>query len=272
MSESLAEALRDCLVAGEPAALVRVAAARGSTPREAGAAMLVTAARTVGTVGGGRLEWEAAKAARALLDGGRQAAQLEMPLGPELGQCCGGHVTLTVERACAATLAGLEESEAAERRARPVVLVFGAGHTGTALVRALSLLPYETRWLDEREGFPGGGSCLAEIGAAPANAAYVVLTHSHGLDALVASAVLERGDFAYLGVIGSRTKRRQFERGFRATGIADAMIARMTCPIGGNAVHDKRPEIIAALVAAELVTVLAKAGQMAAVSRRGKAA
>ena len=269
MSESLAGVLRGCIASGEAAALVRVESARGSTPREAGAAMLVTAARTSGTVGGGRLEWEATTAARALLDGGQQAARLDMPLGPELGQCCGGHVTLTLQRAGPSML---EEMEAAERRARPVVLVFGAGHTGTALVRALSLLPYDIRWIDEREGFPGGGNCLAEIAAAPADAAYVVLTHSHGLDALICAAVLEREDFAYLGVIGSKTKRRQFERGFRATGIADATIARMTCPIGGNAVHDKRPEIIAALVAAELVTVLAKAGQMAAVSRRGKAA
>ena len=272
MSESLAGALRDCLAAGEAAALVRVAGAKGSTPREAGASMLVTAARTIGTVGGGRLEWEAAKAARALLDGGRQAARLDMPLGPELGQCCGGHVTLTVERAGPSMLAALEEMEAAERQARPAVLVFGAGHTGTALVRALSLLPYDIRWIDEREGFPGGGNCLAEIAAAPADAAYVVLTHSHGLDALICAAVLEREDFAYLGVIGSKTKRRQFERGFRATGIADATIARLTCPIGGNAVRDKRPEIIAALVAAELVTVLAKAGRLAAMSQRGQAA
>ncbi len=69
--------------------------------------------------------------------------------------------------------------------------------------------------------------------------------------------MLERGDFAYLGLIGSRTKRARFERGFRELGIPAARIAAMACPIGGTALRDKRPPVIAALAAAEMLMALA---------------
>lgn len=268
MSGDLSDALRQSLARGEPAALVRVDEARGSTPREAGATMLVWAERTRGTIGGGRLEWEAIARARRLLTLGEDSAAMAAALGPELGQCCGGRVTLRLERADAASLRALAALEALERARQPAILVFGAGHVGQALARALALLPFHTRWIDERgelleaqaplEGVEpvNAPSCLAEIDSAPQGAAFIVLTHSHSLDAAIAAAVLERGDFAYLGVIGSRTKRRQFERGFLDAGIGARSIARMTCPIGGAAVRDKRPEIIAALTAAEVATAL----------------
>jgi xanthine dehydrogenase accessory factor len=84
------------------AALVRitVTALRGSTPREAGASMLVDALGTVGTIGGGRLEWHAVALARELLGDARAAPvrTAELILGPELGQCCGGRVGLWLER------------------------------------------------------------------------------------------------------------------------------------------------------------------------------
>ena len=100
---------------------------------------------------------------------------------------------------------------------------------------------------------------LDEVEAAPAGAAFLVLTHSHALDFEICAAVLQRGDFAYLGLIGSRTKRAQFERGFRDLGIAQERIARLVCPIGGGRIRDKRPAVIAALVAAELLHALADA-------------
>ena len=98
---------------------------------------------------------------------------------------------------------------------------------------------------------------LTEVEAAPTDAAYLVMTHSHALDALIAGAVLERGDFRYLGIIGSRTKRKRFEAAFRQQGIAARDIARITCPIGSPSVRDKRPAVIAALAAAELITIFA---------------
>lgn len=273
MSEGLARALRAWLEAGEPVARVLVARGRGSTPREAGAAMLVTARETRGTIGGGTLEWDAAARARALLaqegKSGEAPLDLDVPLGPALGQCCGGYVRLRVERADERVLREVEAAERAERDALPLVLVFGAGHVGRALARALAPLPLRLRWVDGRaEEFgpavPDGVEAVVtdawegEVARAPAGAACLVLTHSHALDARITAAALERGDLAYVGLIGSRSKRRRFERAFRDLGIPEARIASLVCPIGARGVHDKRPAVIAALTAAELIEVFAE--------------
>ncbi len=269
MTDPIAPSLRAWLAEREPVAIVTVAEAKGSTPREAGAKMLVTQDKTRGSVGGGQLELRAIAQARAFLDADSSAVVLDMALGPELGQCCGGHVSVTIERADERALATIEAAERAAAGQRPVVLVFGAGHVGRALARALSLLPFEMRWIDERQSefgnAPLGGNVEIivterwsdEIRRAPPDAAYVVLTHSHSLDSLIVSAVLERGEFAYCGLIGSLTKRRVFEHAFRETDIPEATIARLVCPIGQRGIADKRPEIIAALVAAELIEVFA---------------
>lgn len=269
MTEALARTLRLLLDAGVPVAEVVVASARGSTPREAGARMLVTADAIHGTIGGGRLEWAAIERARRLLAGGEPEAALDLPLGPEVGQCCGGWVRLTIRRADRATLAALEEAESVEAAGQPVVLLFGAGHVGREVARALAPLPFRVRWIDPRPGqlptvVPDGVLAVTtdrlvhEVRAAPAGAACLVLTHSHALDFEICLAALQRDDLAYLGLIGSATKRARFERGFRALGLPHAQIARLVCPIGGGEVRDKRPAVIAALVAAELITVFAR--------------
>ena len=93
---------------------------------------------------------------------------------------------------------------------------------------------------------------------APAGSAFVVLTHDHALDFLIVSEALKRLDAAYVGMIGSRTKKATFKSWYLKTadGSQDAY-ARLISPIGGNAVDDKRPAVIAALAAAEIMTALA---------------
>jgi xanthine dehydrogenase accessory factor len=271
MTDAIAPSLRAFLAERQPVALITVAEAKGSTPREMGARMLVTERETRGSIGGGELEFRAIAQARDLLKRNSLPAVLDVALGPELGQCCGGRVSVCIERADERALAFIELAERAAAETRPIVLVFGAGHVGRALARALSLLPFQVRWIDARKGEFGTAPLGAnvemiiteswgeEVGRAPPGAAYVVLTHSHSLDSLIVSAVLERGDFAYCGLIGSLTKRRVFEHAFRDIGIPEHRIARLICPIGDRGVDDKRPEVIAALVAAELVEVFAKA-------------
>jgi xanthine dehydrogenase accessory factor len=279
----LAAILRALLARGEPAVVVSVAAVKGSAPREAGTHMIVTAEGSLGTIGGGSLEWEAMLRARALLGAGAESATMKLPLGPELGQCCGGFVSLRLQRADTALCADLEVTEERERQKLPLVLLFGAGHVGKALARALAPLPLRVRWIDGRaEVFPDpvpsgveivvGERLLDEVETAPAGAAYLVLTHSHALDSMICAAALQRGDFAYLGLIGSRTKRRQFERAFRDLGIPQERIARLVCPIGGGRLRDKRPAVIAALVAAELLQALADAAAKDRASQTGEAA
>ncbi|MBV1704446.1 MAG: xanthine dehydrogenase accessory protein XdhC, partial [Hyphomicrobiales bacterium] len=176
-------------------------------------------------------------------------------------------VTVEIARADRAALAALAEREARARDARPHALVFGAGHTGRALSCALAPLPLAVTLVDDREGVLDGlpaevamarlddpGLALA---AAPAGAAFVALTHSHALDYRLVDMALRRGDAAYVGMIGSATKRARFAASFRASGGTEAALARLTCPIGGADVRDKRPEVIAALAAAEIVRATA---------------
>ncbi|HEX2020773.1 MAG TPA: xanthine dehydrogenase accessory protein XdhC [Aurantimonas sp.] len=262
---TVAEALRAALSTGKPAALVTIVEAYGSTPREAGAAMLVTPGAIAGTIGGGRLEFDAIERARALLSSGEDSAEMDVKLGPGIGQCCGGRVILSIRRADPALMARMSADEEAARRSFPAVLIFGAGHTGRALAAALAPLPLDVRLIDSRpdmlKGLPQTVTAVAaalpeaEIEGAPPGAAYVVMTHAHSLDFMLAAAALERGDAAYVGMIGSATKRERFRRELE-TGGRGAAIGRLTLPIGGAALRDKRPAVIAALAAAEIVTCL----------------
>ncbi len=234
--------------------------------------MVVSALSVAGTIGGGRLEWDAIETARAMLLEKSKNRTISVPLGPDIGQCCGGKVTLEIRVGLADAVGRLQAQETFQQGARPAVLIHGAGHVGRALANALSLLPFRVMLIDSRadelERFGGSGVeilhtttpvTLAE--SAPNGAAHVIMTHSHALDSLIAAAVLERGDFSYLGIIGSKTKKALFRKAFRETGIAEAQIRRVICPIGGNAVKDKRPEVIAAMVAAEItVALLGKSG------------
>lgn len=246
--------------------LVRVAEAKGSTPREQGAFMAVSASGSHGTIGGGRLELEAIEEARRVLAGGANEP-FSLPLGPAIGQCCGGHVTLAFEQLDPTRYAEAEALIAAEDAADPEVWLFGGGHVGRALVRALSLLPVKLHMVETRDDelalTPDGAvrhlaampeSLVAEI--APSGAA-IVLTHDHALDFLIVSAALQRPDLAFTGMIGSATKRATFSSQFVREGGDPAILSRLICPIGVK-IADKRPEVIAATVASEVMVALTR--------------
>ena len=248
------------------AILVTLTRAAGSTPREAGATMAVSATEAAGTIGGGQLEFHCIDVAREMLASGERERSLDIPLGPQMGQCCGGRVSVSLKRAGAADLAMLAGSEKAEAVARPAILIFGAGHTGRALVQALAPLPFATTLIDDRDGVMDGlpaaitcirmGDPVAAVDTARAGCAFVILTHSHALDYRLTEAALQRGDASYVGMIGSATKRARFEAGFLRAGGRREALSRLTCPIGRSDVDDKRPAVIAALTAAELVRSL----------------
>jgi xanthine dehydrogenase accessory protein XdhC len=272
MSLSLARILEGLLAESAPAILVTVAEARGSTPREAGTRMLATATTLHGTIGGGRLEWEALLHARAMMASGAAADQMDMPLGAAIGQCCGGRALLRFERASEATLTALATLETDESLKQPQVLVCGAGHVGTALVRALVPLPVTLLWVDSREEsvlepplgapVPSREDAVEAVGALRPCAAVAIMTHSHDLDYRIAEAALRRPDLAYVGLIGSDTKRRRFERLFTAKGGDARALGRLVCPIGDVGVEDKRPQVIAAFTAAEVLQALGRAGAL----------
>jgi xanthine dehydrogenase accessory factor len=249
------------------AALVTVQSAKGSTPREAGARMVVRPDGAFhGSIGGGQLEWQALAAVREALVGGRGPARvLEKVLGPDLGQCCGGRVTLLIEtfdRQDSERLAALAEQEQDE--GRTPLLLFGAGHVGRALVLSLAPLPFAVRWIDSREGaFPSHvpanatpfltGDPEAEVARAEPGSFVLAMTHEHALDLAITAAALRRVDIPYVGLIGSATKRARFEKRFRQLGISDERIGALVCPIGLPEIRGKEPAIIAASAAAQLL-------------------
>ncbi|HUG23869.1 xanthine dehydrogenase accessory protein XdhC [Piscinibacter sp.] len=259
-------AAQRCLDAGAAAVVIEVCDAQGSAPRGAGTRMLVTPQAAFGTVGGGHLELKAIATAREMLRTGELAPRREhYPLGPALGQCCGGAVTLSSSRL---------DADALSRWPVPAPLfhlqLYGAGHVGRAIATLLATLDVVVDWIDERdEEFPADtvfgtpwpahirSVCVdaveAEVSGAPAGAFYLVLTHRHDLDLRIAEAILRRGDFGFLGLIGSKTKRQRFAHRFEERGLAPALVARMVCPIGVEGITGKQPEVIAAAVVAQLL-------------------
>ncbi|WP_332848383.1 xanthine dehydrogenase accessory protein XdhC [Massilia sp. S19_KUP03_FR1] len=301
-----------------PAVLVTVATTEGSVPREAGAHMLVTSSTQFDTIGGGHLELKAMALARAMLVDGRTRHFERFPLGPSLGQCCGGVAHLLFERFDPAQRARLQRRRDVDtfrllaldgaasalcdasgkvlsgdavpafdadagthvmrdqdgRRwlvdavlaPRAHLFLFGAGHVGAAIVRLLGSLPCRVTWVDEREDqFPDSVPANVHIEAtdtpeasaasAPRGASFLVMTHSHALDQRLCEAILARDSADWFGLIGSMTKRRQFEHRLRARGLDHDRIDAMVCPIGVPGVTGKQPAVIAIAVVAQLLSV-----------------
>ncbi|MGH6894285.1 MAG: xanthine dehydrogenase accessory protein XdhC [Dongiaceae bacterium] len=300
----------DAIAGGQPAVLVTVAEAKGSTPREAGAKMLVRRGDIVGSIGGGQLELLAIDAARRLMtDGAARPDLMRYSLGPDLGQCCGGAVRLLLEPLSETDHGWLTEwqmrlsgdgiavlttagdgsknwadveavddgahiadkgqswqvTETVRRRARPVWL-FGAGHVGRALAKVLVELPFEVTWLDSRfDGFPEeipagirhvtAPQLAARVDEAPPATLFLVMTHSHQLDLEICDRALRRGDFGFLGLIGSETKKARFLSALRGRGHGAAKLERLVCPIGLAQIPGKQPMAIAVSTAAQLLAL-----------------
>jgi len=149
------------------------------------------------------------------------------------------------------------------RQTRPLYL-FGAGHVGRALILALAPLPFEVTWIDpRREAFPAATPAnvrsvhqpdpAAALAGAPVDAFVLVMTHSHPLDLELAHAALAAGRFAYVGLIGSATKRARFRKRLKDLGLSADSVSRLLCPIGLPGITSKAPAAIAASVAADLL-------------------
>lgn len=254
------------LLQPQRAVLVWVVQARGSVPREVGAWMAVFADTTLGTIGGGQLEWAAQQAARAGLADARDLPwEQRVALGPSLGQCCGGNLVLRFEPVQASDVPTLQP------RLQPLLTplaLFGGGHVGAAIVKALAPLPFAVQWLDSRdEVFPPdtpaevltehSDPVQAAVPGLPAGARVLIMSFSHAEDLDVVAACLqrqrERADLPFVGLIGSQTKWARFRHRLNERGFADAELEHITCPIGLPGIVGKAPAVIAASVVAQLL-------------------
>ena len=153
----------------------------------------------------------------------------------------------------------------------PAVWLYGAGHVGQALARILAELPLRLTWIDSRaELFPetlGGGvrvlhdaDSAATVSEAPVGAYFIVMSHSHPLDFALCHALLERNDFAWLGLIGSASKAARFRSRLRRAGLGADVIEKLVCPIGVDGIESKWPAAIAVAVAAQLMQQISAVG------------
>jgi len=251
-------------VHGNPSWLVALARARAGgadcalvTALRGAAAehrLVVTATDAEGTLGTAARDARAIALARSALsdDGASRLLTLDEAAGP------GADGT--------AAVAGAGHFLDVVRQPDFRVVLFGAGHVGRAVVEVLGRLACRITWVDSRDdafppAIPGNVTCIAtdapeaEVAAAPAGAYFLVMTHSHAVDEQLTEAILGRADRAYLGLIGSVSKRRQFERRLEARGVARADLDALRCPIGIAGIAGKEPEVIAIAVAAELLQV-----------------
>ena len=251
-------------------AVVRVELAdlKGSVPREIGATIYVAKTAIHGTIGGGQLEYMAIDEARRMVRQGQSEQTVTIPLGPEIGQCCGGVVTLHFSLMDQQARFSAIARQAQEIAARPDIYIFGAGHVGRALAATLALLPVRPVLVDSRANelklveTEVEQRCTplpeAQVRATKAGSGFVIMTHDHALDFLLAREALLRGDAGYVGMIGSKSKRGTFAHWLKKQPLCGTEISleNLLCPIGAGGSRDKRPAVIAAMVAAELMTVL----------------
>ncbi len=256
------------LLGSQHAVWVTVQAHRGSVPREAGAWMAVFASTTIGSVGGGHLEWQATGQAREMLAGQPAERVLRYALGPSLGQCCGGEVTLQFEPVSAQDIPRLQRHFLVQQAQWPPVALFGGGHVAHALVQLLGHLPFQVHWIDSRDGvFPETlpANVSAEysdpvqgaVAALASRSRVLIMSFSHAEDLAVVAACLlrqrARGDLPFVGLIGSRSKWATFGHRLAERGFSASELALVTCPIGLPGIAGKAPEVIAVAVAAQLL-------------------
>ncbi|GAA4650186.1 xanthine dehydrogenase accessory protein XdhC [Kistimonas scapharcae] len=247
------DAVQNCEQTGIAYVLATILGTTGSTPRDPGSKMVISADATFDTLGGGHLELDITKKARTLLDNGIAGNHLEhFPLGARLGQCCGGSVTVLLE---CFIQPGLN------------LALFGAGHVAQALVTILGGLPGPVRWIDNRpdmvpETTPANVRFFLEedpvdfVETLPANSQVLILTHSHALDFELVKAALQRKDCSYIGCIGSKAKAKRFQTRLLHQGYSQTHIAQLNCPVGHPDIPGKRPMEVAVSIAASLIALI----------------
>lgn len=311
----------------ESAILTTIIHVLGSAPRNPGTKMIVTENCIKGTIGGGNFEFMIIDQCRKLLlNDDKKVMVQHYPLGPLTRQCCGGRVSILLEKFTPNMVSEVEiihaarqqdhaksmvsdvnqnrvlkqvtsnnsssitlyDGEMAIRTDKPIswnseniirfveplqdhkapLYIFGAGHVGRALIAILDNLPFQVTWIDSRSSeFPQSipesvKVCVSEkpldyVDSAPANAFYLVFTHSHDLDFQITAKILTRGDSRYCGLIASDTKRARFISRFtKDLKIPESKQKKLTSPIGLPNIKGKDPSTIAISVCAQLLAKL----------------
>jgi xanthine dehydrogenase accessory factor len=236
--------------AGAAGVVATVVEAGGSTPRGAGAKMVIYPdGRTLGTIGGGAVEADVIEKARALVDDG-EARLLLFDLGGDVGMACGGRMSIFLE-----PIAGA-----------PFVAVIGGGHVGQAVAAVAKQAGFRVTVVDDRrevvtaERFPtidtrlvGGVELLKGDLKIDGSSFVVIVTRGHRYDKDWLRAVVGHGP-AYIGMIGSAEKVRRTFADLEAEGMPSDALDGIHAPIGLD-IGAETPDEIAVSVVAEIIAI-----------------
>ena len=248
------EALSKIARTGAAFVAVTMVEATGSTPQDPGTRMLVDESGLVhGTVGGGKVEHTAIEHAKAMLaDKTKNRELVDWNLQRDIGMTCGGLVKLFFE---------------VYNRNDWHIVVFGAGHVSQALVRLLltldcrvTCLDSRSQWLDKLDDHQRLQKICnedpSEFAASLTNSDYVIcMTMGHSTDRPILSTIFKAGvEPAYLGVIGSKSKRGALIRELKSEGIDRETAGKFLCPMG-LPIGSNQPTEIAISIVAQLLEV-----------------
>ena len=234
---------------------------KGSSPNKINDFMLVAPKDIFGTIGGGNLEYLVIEESKLMLKNKSKRKKLNIPLGPGIGQCCGGYVEiiLTLHKNTDAAM----KDEKMNDSFKEDLYIFGAGHIGQALIETIGNLNFNTYLIDSREEYlkmsvnKDVNYLLSKepwkvVNKLKDNAYYVVLTHSHEYDLKILNEIVTK-KFTFVGLIGSTTKKKRFFKRLTENGHDKNIIKKIECPIGVDIGNSKDPNEIAFSIITRLI-------------------
>ncbi len=236
---------------------------KGSSPNNLGDIILISQDTIFGTIGGGNLEYLVIDEAKKILDKKIENKTLSIPLGPGIGQCCGGYVQVK--------LSLHENSEKALKNEnltdinKPNLYIFGSGHIGQALISKLENIDFNTYIIDSREDYLKMTNIkvinylLSEkpweiVSKLDDNSYFIVLTHSHDYDLKILNEILKKNN-SFVGLIGSLTKKNRFYKRLISNGHNKLEVEKIECPIGIDIGNSKDPNEIAFSIITRIISI-----------------
>ncbi len=246
--------------------LIKLIDVKGSSPREKDTNMCIYKNGQFGTIGGGELEYRTIKEAKKMLSEKNEINKiLEFPLGPSLGQCCGGYVKVKlIKFSNGKQLMNKNKLKEELIENNKNLYIFGAGHISKAIIEKLDGTGFNVFVIDSRQkiiseiNYNFVTSILAKepkliIKNIPSESYCLIMTHSHKIDLSICYSLLKMKDFSYIGLIGSKTKKIRFTKKLQEMGLNKNLINKIECPIGITGIKGKEPDIIAISIIARLL-------------------
>ena len=235
----------------------------GSVPRNKGTIMLITEKYIFGSIGGGQLEYNIINKSKNLLKLKKFKEEIiNIPLGPSIGQCCGGYVQVKITKHKNGEESFKDEDKIKKNDGN--LYIFGAGHIGKELSSRSVDLDFNINLIDSREEYLKiqKNSKIRNIYAKfpwllvknlKKNSFFIILTHSHDHDFKIINEILSLNNFKFIGLIGSKTKMKRFENRLIKLGHNQSLINKIESPIGLKSISSKKPAEIAISIIARLL-------------------